>query len=77
MVTPLTLIGWLCYDYENKIIYTATDYCCVWWPMVAGIRVIIIVPVANPWVQSFIGLKKANHSDNLLASMSLYTYGLN
>ena len=43
----------------------------------AGIRVIIIVPVANPWVQSFFGLKKANHSDNLLASMSLYTYGLN
>ena len=52
------------------------NYCRVWWPMVAEILVIITVPIANPWVQSFIGLKKISHHENLLASMSLYTHGL-
>ena len=36
----------------------------------------ITIPMTNPWVQSFIGLKKINHHENMLASMDLYTYGL-
>ena len=42
----------------------------------AGIFIIITVPMANPWVQSFIGLKKISHHENLLVSMSLYTHEL-
>jgi hypothetical protein len=44
--------------------------------MVAGVLVMITVPVINPWVQSFIGLKKISHHESLLASMDLYTHGL-
>ena len=42
----------------------------------AGVLVMITVLVTNPWVQSFIGLKKISYHENLLASMDLYTHGL-
>ena len=41
-----------------------------------GILAMITVQAANPWVQNFIGLKKICHHDNLLVSVSFYTFRL-
>jgi hypothetical protein len=38
--------------------------------------VMITVQAANPWVQSFIGLRKICHHDNLFVSVGFYTFGL-
>ena len=67
-VTTSASIGWPCHDGEDKIrlFCSVTDYYRVWWPMVTGILVMITIQVANPWLQSFIGLRKICHHDNLL-----------
>jgi hypothetical protein len=44
--------------------------------MVTKILVMITVQAANPWVQSFIGLRKICHHDNLLVLVGFYTFGL-
>ena len=44
--------------------------------MVTGTLVMIAIQAANQWVQSFIGLRKICHHDNLLVLIGFYTFGL-